>query len=1006
MHLYPRSESSVSCGYIRYVNATNSWCWSHIQLGTNDAPPVENWRIFRRLIGHENDVQDLGWSYDTSFLVSVGLDSKVVIWSAFTYEKLKTIASHMSHVKGITFDPANKFFATASDDRSIKIWRYTPPGPNSSAYDQMHNFILDKTILPHFALSPLTTYFRRCSWSPDGNHIACANAVNGPVSSVAVINRGQWDGDIHLIGHEGPVEVCAFSPRLFAPHQATGQDNSAALPHFSTVIACAGQDKSLSIWITSNPRPINITQDLAVKAITDLAWTADGTHLFLTSLDGSIIAVRFDPGDLGRVAPFTENDKSLAKFGVGRRGGGVIEGPAGLLLEERSREGELRGAEGRMGALMGDVASSQPPTVNGTAPSTANGNEAAVAPLTNGHTEHPPTKTSEEQSTKPPPQPTVDPNAAKLEKLKSRITITQDGKKRIAPLLVSSSGAQESSLPHARLVASSAMGQIGVNDAPKTTLDLSKPFDGLPQGGIGSLLLGNKRKLAVIEGDDDGRVEKRLALAGKDGATPIMSNLPEGLLPARNLTATSGQQTTPDFIRPAITNPNLTISPVRLAVPKIRSLIQRTLEIEGLSTTTVTANGANNSEPTSNASTQTKDVVFEARNPTRPQDRDPCRVSVTKSGLPVWQDYLPRSVLLATGNKMYWSVACEDGSIYAWTPGGRRMVSAIVLESQPVILECLHQWLLCITAVGVCYVWDMRNMNTPHPPVSLAPVLDIATHSLTDHPRPAPAISAARLNSEGRIIIALTNGDGYAYSPSMYVWQRLSEPWWAVGSQYWNTTDSSVGNIKPSSNQNDDDSALSKVSAGIIPFLERGTTGETLARGRAVVLQRVFKQLLSREGFEGFESSVSIGHLENRVAAALMLGAKEEFRVYLYMYAKRLGAEGLKVKVSELLSGLLGGIHEGDQDGSDVNASTMRTEADRNWANTSDHLCGWSRQELLKNVLVMLGESSKVSPSSNANGNGLRHPGKNRDLQRITVPFAQAYGVTEEIEAFEDAMQA
>ena len=50
-------------------------------LGTNEAPPVENWRTIRRLIGHDNDVQDLGWSYDSSILVSVGLDSKVVVWS-------------------------------------------------------------------------------------------------------------------------------------------------------------------------------------------------------------------------------------------------------------------------------------------------------------------------------------------------------------------------------------------------------------------------------------------------------------------------------------------------------------------------------------------------------------------------------------------------------------------------------------------------------------------------------------------------------------------------------------------------------------------------------------------------------------------------------------------------------------------------------------------------------------------------------------------------------------
>ena len=903
-------------------------------------------------------MQDLGWSYDSSILVSVGLDSKVVVWSGHTFEKLKTISSHQSHVKGLTFDPANKYFATASDDRTIKIFRFTPPGPNSSAHDQMNNFSLEKTISAPFAASPLTTYFRRCSWSPDGNHIAAANAVNGPVSSVAIINRGTWDGDIHLIGHEGPVEVCAFSPRLFskqpldlAPKDGKGQP----APHLVTVIACAGQDKALSVWITSNPRPLVITQDLTVKSISDLAWSPDGKQLFVTSLDGSIMAVLFEEAELGYGVSMEENEKALAKFGAGRRGAGIIEGPASLLLEERSREGELRGVEGRMGALMGDAAGTSESALNGSGP-TARPNGT----LTNGSGNIPDMlggQTNDGTESRPS-KPQEDPNAAKLERLKQRVTITKDGKKRIAPLLVSSSGAGESSLPRAQLMSSVSHGQAPGNDAPQTILDLSKPFDGLPKGGLAALLLGNKRKFAVIDADDDGHILKKITTASRDGAVPILSNTVDGLVPVQPTSSIPGPSPTPEFIRPAVTNPSLVVTQVRLAVPKVRSHVVRTSSASRSSSVTkgqaISSNGA---DMDVSAATQT-DIIFEARNPTGPsptgrqQDREPTRLGVTKNGQSIWQDFLPRPVLLVTGGREYWAAACEDGSIYAWTSAGRRLINALVLESQPVILECRGWWLLCITSVGMCYVWDIKDLSAPHPPVSLAPILDIATHTLQGHPTNAPAIKSAHLNSEGRIVVTLSNGDGYAYSPSMYAWQRLSEVWWAVGSQYWNTTDSSVGNLKSSSAQKGDGIGFANVSAGVIPFLERSTTNETLVRGRAYFLQRLVKQLLSREGFEGFESNVSIAHLENRMAAAMMLGAKEEFQVYLYMYARRLGAEGLKLKVEELLRGLLGGIYGA---GGEESEAIIAPAEDRNWENTSDVLCGWPRRELLKSVVLILG---------------------------------------------------
>lgn len=862
-----------------------------------------------------------------------------MIWSGHTFEKLKTLSVHQSHVKGITFDPAGKFFATASDDRTIRIFQTVSPAPTATAHDHINSFVLEANITRPFKSSPLTTYFRRCSWSPDGNHIAAANSVNGPVSSVAIINRGRWDSEITLIGHEGPVEVASFSPRLYSekPHAGDNTDNSGfSTQPLMTVIACAGQDKALTVWNTSTSRPLVIVQDLASKSISDLTWSPDGLTLFATSLDGSVVAVVFEPGDLGYVARIEENEKALAKFGASRKGVGVIEDVAGLLLEEKSKAGERRGAEGRMGALMGDSHLEKSSTINGSSPAkaTTNGNATpSAAASTNAVSTPVPAETNGTAAA-------ADTTAEKLEKLKQRVTITKEGRKRVAPMLVSSSGTGQSSLPQTQLMASNTNNN-NTMETPQSILDLSKPYEGLPRGGLSAMLLGNKRKSVTVEAEEDEHSHKRHATGGHNGTVPILVNGVDGVEPATSTGPQQGIVPTPEFIKPAVVSPAMSVSQVRLAVPKIRSHIVRSLDRGPLGTT---ASGSDDGK-------FSDDVIFEAKNSTT--FRDPARVSATKRGVMLWQDYLPRSVILVTGNTNFWSAACEDGSIYVWTPAGRRLLNALIVEAQPVIVECRGWWLLCITAVGMCHIWNLRTLSSPHPPVSLAPVLDIATHSLQAHPTIGPGVTSAHLNSNGHVIVTLNNGDGYAYSPTMYTWQRLSEAWWAVGSQYWNSNDSSVSSLQTTAVGSDpqgvNQPVSTPVSAGIIPYLERHTTNEVLLRGRAFPLQRLFKALLAKEGFESFESDVSIAHLENRVAAALQLGSKEDFRLYLFMYAKRLGAEGMKGKVEELLRSLLGGILQENDNG------TVDAKA-KGWQSENGQICGWDRKELLKGVVLILGK--------------------------------------------------
>lgn len=472
------------------------------------------------------------------------------------------------------------------------------------------------------------------------------------------------------------------------------------------------------------------------------------------------------------------------------------------------------------------------------------------------------------------------------------------------------------------------------------------------------MLLGNKRKVIATEGDEADA--EHASKKANTGPVPIMINGVDGVEPATLQPVQNGQVPTPEFIRPAVINPALAVSQIRLGVPKVRTHILRPLErgvLQGQSTL-------------EEATRIPENIVFEAKNPV--QAKDPSHVTATKRGVLLWQDFLPRAVLLVTGNKNFWAAACEDGSVYVWTPAGRRLINALVLDAQPVILESRDHWLLAITAVGLAHVWNLQTMSSPHPPVSLAPILDVAVHSLNQHSAtPGPGITSAHLNSTGHIVVTLTNADGYFYSPNMCAWQRLSEPWWAVGSQYWNSNDSSVSALQstavgPVSAAKDEKKAAvpgaetsegasaATVSAGIVPFLERHTTTEFLLRGRAYALQRIVKTLMSRPEFsESFESTVSIAHLENRLAGCLQLGARDEFRLYLFMYAKRIGAEALRGKVEELLNDLAGGVlvpRGGDARGGGRFGS-------------GDEICGWDRRELLKGVVMILGMCFAMGPS-------------------------------------------
>ncbi|EPX71142.1 hira protein [Schizosaccharomyces octosporus yFS286] len=660
-------------------------------FGSNETH-IENWRSYRRLLGHDNDIQDICWSYDSQLFVSVGLDSSIIVWNGTTFERLKRIEAHQSHVKGITFDPAGRYFATESDDRTIKVWRVS-------------DFALEKTISEPFNNSPLSTYFRRPSWSPDGKHIAASNAMNGPVGCVSIIERGTWTSDINLIGHEGPVEVTSFNPKLF-------KDNNEKLV---CILACGGQDRSLSIWTSATSRPMLNCQNVCQKSIGDVCWSPDGLSLYLCSYDGTLLVCTFEEHELGQMVSDEEIAKTLAKYGHGRHGIVLPESSKQLSLEESAENAKsISKINNQEPAPLPSEISSTPLKKN----EIDNHNTPSINVETVPKVSNP----------SPKKAPNVEKTTAETPlKNTQKITITKDGKKRVAPQLLTTLQA----VPSTSRLPSTQLQQSSAPHLPPQ--QLSHPVNSIPKGGVPILVVGPKQKPT------------------EDPITGEQIETEES-----NTASVNAFQ---DFLPNAIDR--ITAMPAgELKIPSLRAVVVSS--IDNLSRYTLEVKNGSN-------------------------EKNPSRIVVLENGNTKWMDYLPRPVLLSTGSLHFWAVACDDASLHVYSLTGSRLLPPVMVDSKPVFLECNNNFLFCICSNGMTHAWDIPNKKALFGSCSLAPALDSATQLKSDEPHIVPHIISANISREGVPSISLSTGQTFVYSSLMLSWQRVSDPWWAFGSKHWDS---------------------------------------------------------------------------------------------------------------------------------------------------------------------------------------------------------------------------
>lgn len=154
---------------------------------------VETWRCIATLRSHEGDVLDLAWAPHSPWLASASVDNSVIIWDASKFPAVVAVLKgHTGLVKGVTWDPVGKYLASQSDDKTLRVWRTT-------------DWAEEALISEPFEECGGTTHVLRLSWSPDGQYLVSAHAMNGGGSTAQIIERDGWTTDKDFVGHRKAV---------------------------------------------------------------------------------------------------------------------------------------------------------------------------------------------------------------------------------------------------------------------------------------------------------------------------------------------------------------------------------------------------------------------------------------------------------------------------------------------------------------------------------------------------------------------------------------------------------------------------------------------------------------------------------------------------------------------------------------------------------------------------------------------------------------------------------
>ncbi|GAB6030239.1 hypothetical protein CHUAL_005915 [Chamberlinius hualienensis] len=800
---------------------------------------VEKWSCFCTLRGHSGDILDLSWSPNDTWLASCSVDNSIIIWNAQKMPDLVTVLrGHSGLVKGVAWDPIGKYLATQSDDKSLRIWRTI----------DWHE---ETVVTEPFTECGGTTHVLRLCWSPDGQYIVSAHAMNNAGPTAQIIERDGWKTEKDFVGHRKAITCVRFNPNILSKESKL----SGKIRHYCCC-AIGSRDRSLSIWLTALKRPLVVIHDLFTSSVLDVSWSRKGDQIMACSWDGTVASLHFNEDEIGKSLSDDDKNEFYQKmYGKSFVGNSlntsvstIIENPALLKLKEAQvNEEKIAPSEKSNGVV---VAQAKGPLNRQIETRTADG-KRRITPM---FISPPPDLGGVPRPFNSRPQPTFSSSTEK----QSRIVIEKRQDENSSQNGMGMDGLQsDSSLPPFTTKAVDGVSS-GSSDSVKV-IQVATPAVPLPvsakiQTTVNSTetinvnvnQVGDKMKPKMIEAKKE--PTPKPALKRGPGRPPLSEKLAH-----QQAQLQAHQQSIQE--RDVMSRPSAFHSS-DLHLPVLRADKNLNVQIP----------------------TGKKDscIVLELENGiSAASDVLVHKLKCSRDNNEGWEVLLPAKGCAVAGSKHIVCVVCDDCSLSIYSSVGRRLQPPLILTSMASRLTCNGYFIMVITSRGWVSVWDVKKQQIVVKNESLLPIMSGSQTDLT--------ITGTNLTDQGCPIVSLSVGRSYIFSLSMGCWMLIH-----------NSDDI----IQQCSDHHSCAPSTSELAGGSLPLAAL----QSQMKRPTQQARRLFRSHSS------MQKASTLCHIDNQLMAAASLHSAKEYRFWFLCLTRYLVQEGMEIRLRELCDLLLGTI--------------------------------------------------------------------------------------------------